>query len=334
MNKENLLFNKSFLAIGEVMIEFSLSQKLYDSNSLYQLSAAGDTFNTSVYIARFGCETAYLTKLGDDNLSHKIIKIMEDESISSFFVSEKKGSQPGIYLIENDSKGERVFRYWRRESPARTLFTDTDSSHDLEQSLAGFGIVYFTGISLAILSENARDKFFIELKKFKEKGGVICFDSNFRAKLWRDLGEAKAIIHSFLDLVDILLVTYEDEENLWGFASVENLFTYYKDTFDIKEIVLKQGSLPVKLLHVKTFGENNIIDIDVDPVPNVIDTAGAGDAFNAGYIAARILGKDPCEACNIGNQSAAVVIQHSGAIVDKDNYINTMKIPIRRFTYE
>ena len=46
-----------------------------------------------------------------------------------------------------------------------------------------------------------------------------------------------------------------------------------------------------------------------------IDTTGAGDSFNAGYIAAIINGKDKNNACKYGNSTAKDVIRKKGAII-------------------
>ncbi|WP_238946902.1 PfkB family carbohydrate kinase [Seongchinamella unica] len=48
---------------------------------------------------------------------------------------------------------------------------------------------------------------------------------------------------------------------------------------------------------------------------SVVDTTSAGDSFNAGYLAARLKGCPASEAANRGHRLAAVVIQHTGAII-------------------
>ncbi len=53
-------------------------------------------------------------------------------------------------------------------------------------------------------------------------------------------------------------------------------------------------------------------------VPKVIDTTGAGDAFNAGYLAARGAGQSAVQAARAANHLAALVIQHRGAILPRD----------------
>ncbi|MEM9057554.1 MAG: PfkB family carbohydrate kinase, partial [Pseudomonadota bacterium] len=48
------------------------------------------------------------------------------------------------------------------------------------------------------------------------------------------------------------------------------------------------------------------------------DTTGAGDSFNAAFLAALLDGRTPPEAAAAGNRLAARVIQHRGALIPLD----------------
>ena len=86
--------------------------------------------------------------------------------------------------------------------------------------------------------------------------------------------------------------------------------------------MVKNGSVGVHILEGK---EQRIVP--VERVEQVIDTTAAGDAFNGGYLAARLSGKKPVESASYGAKVAATVITYPGAIIpliDFNNHIPTL----------
>ena len=106
------------VSIGEVMIELKR-----EPDGRFALAFGGDSFNTAVYLARCGIDTAYVTALGDDRWSDEVVALAEAEGIETSAILRVPGRLPGLYLIETDAAGERTFFYWRETSPARNLFT-------------------------------------------------------------------------------------------------------------------------------------------------------------------------------------------------------------------
>ena len=122
----------------------------------------------------------------------------------------------------------------------------------------------------------------------RQQGVKVAFDGNFRPRGWKgDLPRTRTVFMEALKRVDIVLPTYDDEAVLWGDPSPEATVERMQ-AFGIGEIVVKNG--PNSAL-VAAGGRREFI-----PVPEVVvpvDTTAAGDSFNAGYIAARIAGKQP-----------------------------------------
>src|SRR4029077_1148259 len=104
------------VAIGEVMVELSRG-----TDGRFAAGCGGDTFNTAIYLARAGLDVAYATALGDDPYSETIVAMAKSEGIKTDLMLRVPGRLPGLYMIETDAKGERRFRYWRGEAPARDL---------------------------------------------------------------------------------------------------------------------------------------------------------------------------------------------------------------------
>ena len=135
---------------GEAMIELVPT----GTESEYRRSFAGDTFNTSWYLARLQPDWSvdYLTTVGRDTLSESLCRFARNEGIGTGHIGRHETRSLGLYLIELHN-GERSFQYWREHSAARLLADHPDA---LAAAFANADLIYFSGITLAILEEAAR----------------------------------------------------------------------------------------------------------------------------------------------------------------------------------
>ena len=303
-------------AIGEVMVELA-PYPLNTSDSaghpleLIALSFAGDTYNTSVYMSRLGLHTDYLTKLGEDSYSQQILQRMGHENIGTDMIECLPGRAPGLYMIRNSADGEREFFYWRKEAPARELFAKAEDNQKYFQQLQHYNCIYLSGITLAIIGEQSRQHLFALLKALRSAGVIIAFDSNYRPRLWQSRDEAQAAMLQIMQHTDIALLTLDDELLLWDDASIEGAKQRYNNCH-LRELVLKRGAQDAVLI-----SDNSQVHIPVPPVTGVIDTTGAGDTFNAGYLAARLQGAAREEAAQQGIRCAGIIIRYRGAVIEK-----------------
>ena len=176
---------------------------------LYSRGYGGDTLNTSVYLARLGVDVDYITALGDDSLSDEMIAGWSAEGVGTRRVLRLPGKLPGIYLIETDARGERRFFHWRENSAARSLM-DLPETGGILDSLASYDLVYLSAITLSLYSENARGRLFAALRRAREAGARVAFDTNFRARGWPDLEIARAVFRDAFAVADIALASSED----------------------------------------------------------------------------------------------------------------------------
>src|SRR5438067_8139387 len=85
------------VSVGEVMVELARGD-----DGRFALAYGGDTFNTSVYLARAGIDVAYATALGDDRYSTGIVQLAAAEGVASDLMLRLPGRLPGLYVIETD----------------------------------------------------------------------------------------------------------------------------------------------------------------------------------------------------------------------------------------
>ncbi|MFS2001445.1 sugar kinase [Vibrio breoganii] len=289
--------------IGECMVE--LQQK----GELLKQAFGGDTLNTAQYLSRLthkhGIKTSYVTALGQDPFSAHMLESWESENIDTSLIARLSDKQPGLYYIETDDTGERSFHYWRNDAAAKFMFDQAESA-SLVDTLSGYDAVYLSGITLAILTENGRNELFKFLENFE---GKVFFDNNYRPKLWASQEEAQKWYLKMLSFTDTALLTFDDEQDLYGDENVEQCIERTTNA-GVKELVIKRGGK--ECLVVEGESANYVSANQID---NIVDTTAAGDSFSAGFLAKRLCGGTAVESAASGHAVAGTVIQYAGAII-------------------
>ncbi|WP_353412732.1 sugar kinase [Arenicella sp. 4NH20-0111] len=295
--------------LGECMLELSASsEQSRGSNIPCQLSFGGDSLNTSVYLARLRAQVSYFSALGDDSLSRWMVQQWADEGVNCENVVFQKESVPGMYLIELDSSGERSFKYWRKNSPASQWLNDAPVRQRVFKRMHEYGYIYLSGISLAILPHATQAHVIDFLKQYRESGGQVVFDGNYRANLWPNRQSAVAAFDLAYGNCDIALSTLDDEMAVYEDKSANDVLTRLKSS-GVSIAVVKMGE---NGCHYSSDGR--IEEVPAQKV-GVVDTTSAGDSFNAGFLASYVEGAKLQACCEEGHRLAAKVIQHKGAII-------------------
>ncbi len=295
---------KRIVSIGECMIEMSGGE-----DRTYRLGYAGDTLNSAWYLrALLGKEWSvdYVTALGEDRYSADIRAFLDNHNIGTSHIQTIPSRRPGLYMIHQE-KGDRHFTYWRDSSAARLLADDKSA---LSKAVEKAELVYFSGITLAILAPRARGRLLGAIVKARDNGAKIAFDTNLRPALWSSQRVMASVLTAAASLCDIVLPTHTDEAPLFGDKSVDDTADRYLE-LGVEEVVVKDGS---KEAVIATANER--VRIAPKPGAKVVDATGAGDSFNGGYLSARLNGKSLREAAEAAHRTAGIVIGHKGALVD------------------
>lgn len=293
------------VSIGECMGELSEG----GVSGMLNMGFAGDTLNTAYYLRHSlgpDWQVDYVTAVGTDSLSDRMLAFIENEGIGTTHVRRLADKTIGLYYISLKD-GERSFTYWRNDSAARRLASDPAA---LIRSLDGADLAYWSGITLAILSNQDRLALIEALSQFAGRGGTVVFDPNLRPRLWDSPETMRGWIHRAAAISDLCLPSFDDEARWFGDEDPAATAKRYKAE-GARSVVVKDGAGDVTFLA----DAGDVVTQPVPPVDAVVDTTAAGDSFNAGFLAARLQGAPIEESIAAGARLAAKVIGARGALV-------------------
>lgn len=301
--------SRRIVCMGEAMVEMAPSAASGD----YKMGFAGDTLNTAWYLQRAvsggavtGWTVDYLTAVGQDAVSDRLVRFIGDAGIGTEHVAQVPGRTIGLYLIELKD-GERSFSYWRGQSAARLL---ADDATRLAQAFDDAGIVYLSGITLAVLEGEGRANLYAALTQARAAGARVVFDPNLRPRLWPDTAVMCRVVMEAARLSDIVLPSHEDEAAFFGDADVQATADRYANA-GAGLVVVKNGGGEMLTRDGVTYARHA-----PEVVDRIVDTTAAGDSFNAGFLAAWLAGGDVAESVRSGARLAAQVIGQRGALCE------------------
>jgi 2-dehydro-3-deoxygluconokinase len=293
------------IVIGECMLELTRDA------DRWQLGYAGDAFNTALYLSRCGVPTAFMTALGADAFSQELRAEWQADGLDTSMVLTDPSRLPGLYAVRNDADGERHFYYWRDRSAARHLFTLPGIEAVVARARTARQL-YLSGITLSLFSQTERAQLNEIAAAVHAQKGQVSFDPNYRPAGWRTAEEARAAIRALAPFVSIAMPTFSDDAALFGDASPAATVARWHE-WGAEQVIVKLGAEGCRVS-----GPDGAESVPAEKVARVIDTTAAGDAFNAGFLAARGAGRDLVQAAHSANRLAAMVIQHRGAILPRE----------------
>jgi 2-dehydro-3-deoxygluconokinase len=292
------------VCVGEPMIE------LASREGRWAIHYGGDTLNVALHLTRFGFKVAYLTALGGDPFAGPMRTAWGREGMDVSLVLTDPERTTGLYAIEIDEHGERHFSYWRGQSAARRMFI----APGIDRALDAAGeadLLFFSLISLAILPDEGRETVLGLARKVRSRGGMVALDSNYRPRLWENIDAARTWRDRAIAVATIGLPSLDDETRLeTGGGAAETVRDHWV-TWGCQEVVVKMGGVGVMLPDGTA--------VHPETQLHALDTSGAGDSFDAGYLAARLRGLPPDRAAAHGQRLAGWTVMRHGAIPERDH---------------
>lgn len=299
------------VVLGEPLLELSWPSKAIAFGAQAQFGYGGDVLNCAVYLARLGQAVSCLTALGTDAFSQALLNAMIEEGVECAHVLRAADRLPGLYAIETDAHGERRFHYWREQSAARAFFAQPGAEDALARA-AGAACLYLTGITLSLYGEEQRARLVALAQEVRARGGRVVFDPNYRPRGWASPVLARAAIEAIAPHITIALPTASDEEMLFGQEAPKAIARRWQE-WGAELVAVKLGAEGCLIAPAS----EEAIHIEAPQRLNPIDTTGAGDAFNAGFLANLLAGISPAESARRANQLAGAVVGWPGAILPR-----------------
>ncbi len=293
----------NLLCIGEAMAELRRT----DTGS-FDVSFAGDSFNTAVYASRIlgDNKVGFCSVIGQDPLSSGLLTLAKEEGLNIDYLQHHPSRNIGVYAVATDERGERSFYYWRDQSAARTLLTHADETKYIPKAQ----VIYFSAISLAVMDKAARALLFQTLTQRQNEGCLIAFDSNFRPKLWEDIPTAQHMISKAWEMADIALPSIDDEMALFDETAEQVIARFTAQKWH--SIAIKRGDKGPLSPHLPT-AQHPPFSV----AEKVVDTTAAGDSFNAGFLASLTTGQPLPQCLTTAHRLACKAIGVRGALIPK-----------------
>ncbi|WP_227937143.1 sugar kinase [Alkalihalobacillus deserti] len=264
---------KDVITIGDAMITFNPSStgpmRFVQS---FERKVGGAELNFAIGCSRLGLQTGWISRLGNDEFGKHIFNTVRGEGIDVSEVKLVDGFPTSLNFKEIMEGGEGSTFYYRSNSPTLTLSPDSIKSTYFESAK----LLHITGVFPAIDEKNI-EIIHTAISEAKKQNMLISFDPNIRLKLWTK-ERAKEVLLQFLPHVDILLTGLDEAKLLLG-------------TNQPKEIINECKKLGISYTAIK-LGDKGAIGyhdgkyIEVAPIvpKKVVDTVGAGDGFDAGFV--------------------------------------------------
>ncbi|MFY4775185.1 sugar kinase [Metabacillus sp. RGM 3146] len=200
---------KTITAFGEVMMRMQVPgyELLSQANTLHY-TFSGTGVNVVSAMTKLGYDGYVVTRLPDNPLGEAALAFLQKLGISRRYIG-KSGKYMGLYFLENGF-GQRASRVTYTNRLESSFNTASIADYDLEEIAGNTDAVHFCGIALS-MTEDVRETMKTLARKVKDKGGLVCFDCNYRPSLWDGgYNAAKPHYEEMLSIADIVMMNEKD----------------------------------------------------------------------------------------------------------------------------
>ena len=254
------------VSLGEILIDFVPDGTDSFGDEKFLCKAGGAPLNVLATAAKFGLNTAFIGKVGDDIFGRKLLRTLAENNINSDSVITDKIHNTTLAFVKLDENGDRDFSFYRNFGS--DIFIDkseVDCDKIAASKIFHFGSLSFTNEPMKSATEFA-------LKTAKDNNCIVTYDPNYRPPLWKCEADAVSAMRSNLKYADIVKLSREESVLITETENIINAIEIIK-SYGVKAVVVTDGAGDVYFS-----ADDKILSL---PTINVkaVDTTGAGDIF-------------------------------------------------------
>ncbi|HUV22677.1 MAG TPA: PfkB family carbohydrate kinase [Gammaproteobacteria bacterium] len=298
------------ICLGELLIDFVPTQTGINLRAVpgFKKLPGGAPANVVVGLKRFGVDSAFMGKVGDDAFGHFLAATLQlaDIDIDNLLFSDE--ARTALAFIALDADGERDFMFYCHPS-ADMLFRPEEVDAD---AIRAAQLVHFGSLSLRPAPVRAATLHALDLAQ--QSGCLVSYDPNLRLSLWADADAAREGLLSGLARAHIVKMS---EDEVIFLSDGENLDAAIADLWhpDLQLLVVTRGSRGCRYFTPDSSGNVEAFQV------TAVDATGAGDGFVAGLLQGIV--KDPStlgdkqklkDLCRFANAAGALTTTSYGAI--------------------
>jgi sugar/nucleoside kinase (ribokinase family) len=284
-----------------IPLQDHLSDAVFSRDSSLELHGGGTAANTAAALARLGEQVNFIGGVGSDSFGQWVIDDLKNEGVNISQIQTVQDAFTSMVLAIIHPDGERELFVWPDSGGAHTKL-DFDSIHpEIFQNA-----VWLHTTGLCLREEPVRSGQLSAMRLAKEEGLTVSLDLNLRLESWDLDHELREIFEQAVEYSDVVFGSGLDE--ILPFSSQDSIQAGAEYISDGNRTVIARLGADGAML-VSPTESSTIPAYQVD----VVDTLGAGDAFNGGFISARLAEKDLKESIRWGNAVAALKITRTGA---------------------
>lgn len=314
---DSLVRRPFLLAVGDPLIALTPAEPIpLDAADRLAVFVGGAEINVAIGVRRLGIEAGWLGRVGADSFGRRVVTALEREGVETSMVVVDPQAPTGLYIREWLPDGARRPYYYRHNAAGARL-----SPHDWPQpwpsKLPPPTVLHVTGITVALTPE-AEEALHEIVDRAVALGATISVDPNYRSALWSDGQRARAALTRLARRADLLLLSEEDALVLFETADPAAVFSA-ADDLGVSNVVFKRGARGAT---VRYRGREHEVAPEI--AAREADPVGAGDGFNAGFLAAIMRGLGSETAGRCGAWCGARAVEQVG---ENNGYPSLAQLP-------